>query len=274
MNVINFEQKACERIRRYLDSYLSNELLVETNHEVLKHLESCQSCAEALAVRTRVKNLLREAVQREVAPAALREKVQRKLRSSPVQTNWVLAAVAAALVISFGGWSLFRWAGTRNAPEPLAAVLQVGLKDHIHCAVGKWWRGRSLNPQELGPDYIGLLPVVEQKVPPDYQVKIAHRCSVDGREYVHLILQKEEKILSLVITKKNGASFPRSGLAPALHTAGILLYEAQLQGYEVAGFETRDYLAFVVSDLNRGDNLQIVSNLTPSVHGFLAKLES
>jgi hypothetical protein len=38
MNVINFNDKACERIQRYFDSYLDNELLVETNHEVLRHL--------------------------------------------------------------------------------------------------------------------------------------------------------------------------------------------------------------------------------------------
>ena len=41
MNVINFNEKTCEKIRRYFDSYLDNELLVETNHEVLRHLSVC-----------------------------------------------------------------------------------------------------------------------------------------------------------------------------------------------------------------------------------------
>ena len=41
MNVINFEDGHCKRIRSYLDSYLNNELMVETNHEVLTHLEKC-----------------------------------------------------------------------------------------------------------------------------------------------------------------------------------------------------------------------------------------
>ena len=32
MSVTEFGPRPCERVRRYLDSYLSNELLVETNH--------------------------------------------------------------------------------------------------------------------------------------------------------------------------------------------------------------------------------------------------
>lgn len=38
MDLIHFNEKMCEKIRRYFDSYLDNELLVETNHEVLPHL--------------------------------------------------------------------------------------------------------------------------------------------------------------------------------------------------------------------------------------------
>ena len=40
MNVLNFDSKQCERVRRQLDAYVSNELLVETTSEVLKHLEA------------------------------------------------------------------------------------------------------------------------------------------------------------------------------------------------------------------------------------------
>ena len=32
-----------------IDSYLSDELLVETNHDVLRHLENCPACRSHLA---------------------------------------------------------------------------------------------------------------------------------------------------------------------------------------------------------------------------------
>ena len=75
MNVVNFEDGHCKRIRSYLDSYLSNELMVETNHEVLTHLETCGACSRSLEDRARLKAQLKRAVMQEYAPAALREVV-------------------------------------------------------------------------------------------------------------------------------------------------------------------------------------------------------
>jgi anti-sigma factor RsiW len=60
MNVLDFDAKQCKRVRRQLDAYLSNELLVETTDEVLKHLEGCEACSGELEWRVRV----REALQR------------------------------------------------------------------------------------------------------------------------------------------------------------------------------------------------------------------
>jgi len=58
MNRIQFGEGGCEKTRKYLDSYISNELMVETNHEVLRHLESCQPCAAELDARTRLRTRL------------------------------------------------------------------------------------------------------------------------------------------------------------------------------------------------------------------------
>ena len=43
MNVVNFNERSCERYRRYFDAYLDNELLVETNQDVLQHLTTCRA---------------------------------------------------------------------------------------------------------------------------------------------------------------------------------------------------------------------------------------
>jgi hypothetical protein len=42
----SFGEGACEKIRKYLDSYISNELLIETNHEVLRHVEKLPSLCQ------------------------------------------------------------------------------------------------------------------------------------------------------------------------------------------------------------------------------------
>ena len=80
MKVIGFERNYCKKIQVYLDSYLNSELLVETTHEVLKHLRECPDCFEALGVRQRVKAILRAAVLREVAAEALQKRIQKSIR--------------------------------------------------------------------------------------------------------------------------------------------------------------------------------------------------
>ncbi len=54
----------CKDFREIADSYLSNELLVETNHEVLRHLENCADCRRELASRRDLRMRLRDAVRR------------------------------------------------------------------------------------------------------------------------------------------------------------------------------------------------------------------
>lgn len=52
----------CREFKELVDSYLSNELLVETNHSVLRHLESCSNCRLVLADHREVRARLRDAV--------------------------------------------------------------------------------------------------------------------------------------------------------------------------------------------------------------------
>ncbi|HXG85271.1 MAG TPA: type I CRISPR-associated protein Cas7 [Pyrinomonadaceae bacterium] len=53
----------CQEFREMMDSYLSDELLVETNHEVLHHLENCRACRDELAARRALLAQMRSAVK-------------------------------------------------------------------------------------------------------------------------------------------------------------------------------------------------------------------
>src|SRR5260370_29002085 len=55
----------CRDVREIADSFLGEELLVETNHEILRHLETCPDCRADLAAR----RALRAAVRRAFADA-------------------------------------------------------------------------------------------------------------------------------------------------------------------------------------------------------------
>ncbi len=77
MKLLDFEAKSCERIRNYLDAYLSSELLVETSLEVLGHLERCPRCERDLSDRQRLKASLKSAILRQPpAPRVLERRVR------------------------------------------------------------------------------------------------------------------------------------------------------------------------------------------------------
>ena len=51
----------CRDFRIIVDSYLSDELLVETAHEVIKHIEACIGCRRELVARRELRDRLRSA---------------------------------------------------------------------------------------------------------------------------------------------------------------------------------------------------------------------
>jgi Putative zinc-finger len=297
MKLVHFADNACERIRRYMDSYINNELLVETNHEVLRHLESCPSCAAEVEVRTRLKNRLKTAVRCQSVPPELQARVREALRTEShsgtvAWTRWAVAA-AAMLVIGISTWvALPQWtrpalpdladrrgqdAFIQKVSASLSAVLKVGLGDHIHCSI---FRKYPKNPpsvdemaQKLGPAYQDLVPLVKSRVPEDYRIILAHQCGYQGRRFVHLTLTNGSNLISLVITRKQPGESLQT-LAVSDHPSGVAIYEAVAQNYDVAGFETDQFLAYVVSDLGAKQNLQIANSLAPSVHQFLAAIRS
>jgi hypothetical protein len=157
----------------------------------------------------------------------------------------------------------------------LAAVLKVGLGDHIHCSI---FRKYPKDPPaleqmqaELGPAYAGLLPAVRAAVPDGYRIIMAHQCSYAGRNFIHLTFEKGGGLLSLVIARKE-AGESLSGLSPVSQPSGIPMYQSAAGRFQVAGFDAGSFLAYyVVSDLKGTANLHIAANLAPAVRTFLKK---
>jgi len=293
MNRVQFGEGACEKIRKYLDSYVSNELLVETNHEVLRHLEGCPACSAELEARARLRASLKSAVKSQAVPPELQARVREKIRHQQSRgwrdagwQRWALAT-AACVTVAVGLWVTYsrealpalsdrtaQKAYIQRASASLAAVLQVGLGDHIHCSVFRKYPktppAANEMQEKLGPAYQGLLPVVRAAMPAGYRIIMAHQCNYAGRQYIHLTLENNGRLLSLVITRRN-AGESMEGLPAAGQPSGVSIYQSAAGSYQVAGFEAGDFLAYIVSDLKGKANLLIASSLAPGVREFLRK---
>jgi len=281
MNVLNFDSKQCERIRRQLDAYLSNELLVETTSDVLRHLESCEACSQELETRVRIRDALRKASASQIPPEELRRSIQRRLRDAQAgfgsgsrRLTWAVA-LAGLVVIILAGIATERWIRVLEGRRIVAAVLSLGVSDHIQCAIKGHNYPEIANPpevlrQKLGPQYAGALEVVQQNLP-GFEVLEAHICSVQGspRKYVHFIARGHGTILSVILTRREGEQLPQRAPLQSRTAGTVNLYEAHLEGMNVAGFESKAYLGFVVSDLDRNTTVQIASELAPPLKAAL-----
>jgi hypothetical protein len=281
MNVVNFDFRHCERIRGQLDAYVSDELLVETTSEVITHLETCESCSRELDSQVRVREALRRAVRNQLTPAALSVVVHQRLRQAPPShlagfraMGWVLALAASAVVILAGSVAQ-RWVRMRHGRQLVSSVLQLGVSDHVQCAIKGHNYPEVANPPDqlrskLGPEYAGLLHVVEARLP-GFQVLEAHLCSVPGspRKYVHFITRGHETILSVIITKREREGLPVGRVLVAEASDGVNLYRAHIDEMDVVGFESKDYFGFVVSDLGQSKTVRLAAALAPGLRKAL-----
>ena len=297
MNLVKFNGRSCETYRRYFDAYLDNELLVETNQDVLEHLESCADCTRLIESRVRIKQLVKNAVAAEEAPAVLAEQLRHRFRARPGffsrdTVRWMIAA-AAVLALAIGGVETLRWGYVIGVSQPAGVVeivsarvqelLRVGLVDHVHCAIvlERWKRFISFEEMKadstrsaLGLEFIDLVPAVQARLGPDFKMVQGHRCTADHRQYIHLILTGDKgAIVSLVITEKRGESFAQADAVAVINASGLPIYRDRQGILEIAGFESDKYLAYVVSNLNHDSNLNVASTIAPLVYSHLHRLE-
>jgi anti-sigma factor (TIGR02949 family) len=282
MNTFSFDSQRCERIRQQLDAYLSNELLVETASEVVHHLENCEGCSRDLDARIRVRDALQRAVAKRPVPDSIRADVLHNLRQSQARSfagidvkRWALALAAVAVIV-FGLFAA-QWLSLRRGGELISSILKLGISDHLICAIQAHNYPEVANPpdqirKKLGPRYAPLLQVVQERLP-GFDVLEGHICTIPNsdRRYIHFITRGHGTILSVILTERSGATFPRGRLLVTADSGSLGIYENRLSGMEIAGFESGPYFAFIVSDLNQKELLPLARGLAPALNETLQK---
>ncbi len=279
MNVIRFPNKQCEKVHGYLDSYLSNELLVETTHEVVNHLKGCQDCKSTLESRQRVRDGLRRVVMAESAPPGLETRIRAELRkqaSSGKERSWFpywLVAVAAGLALVATGTVIHRQKQT-----VALQVLALGLEDHVVCAMGGHYPPTPPDmakiSSDMGSQYARLVPGVMHQLS-EFQFVEGHRCEIGGRQYPHVILRQGETLVSLSLLEKNPAeSFPKGILNGSDAIGGLNLFRDGKEGYSVAGFETTKHFVYVSSKFDSDKNFALALRIAPIAAEVLRPIEA
>lgn len=296
MSRLSSTEETCSEVRILLDAYLDSELGPDTASWVLQHLAVCPACEAERAARAQAKSALKAGVQRiEPDPGfehVLRRRLREQARPKPFKGLAQLAMAATVLIALFAGWTRTRPAQpAANADERarqeshidslfqlVSSATRIGLGDHLHCAHYREFKTALPSFEEmvekLGPQYQDLLLIAKRAAPEDFRVVLGHRCKYRGRSFVHLVLRRDDELLSLILADRNPEeSFELDGLLPALQAEGMDLYQQSAEQFQIASFETSRHLAYVISNLDGDANLQIAASLLPEVKSFLAQLE-
>jgi hypothetical protein len=273
--------------REFLDAWAAGVPIPEA------HLAICEACAGQVEAGNKMASRLRIAHENSPVPPGLETRVRQAMlgeaggsaRPWLSPSLWIMAAAALILIVSAGaGYQLghLRWTEAAqdsyiaSVSRSVASLLRVGLRDHIHCTfygqVPKTRPDQREFLQELGPEFKDLLGVVRQHAPAGYEVFTAHQCEYQGRQFVHLAMRGEGKLVSLLIaTKGAGESFTAEQIRPVLTRQDTPFYQGQAQRFAISAFETQQYLVYTISDLPLHQNMQLMLAMAPQVKEVLAR---
>jgi len=263
----------CRPARELLDSFLSGELTVETNHAVLRHLETCPACRAEAERRRTTRTLLSEVVKAEapdVSVEALRARIIGAIdadqrRGSRIMRYW---PIAAALIVAVG---LALWSS-----RPVdAAAYENSVENHVLCALtlpaAAKYDAERIQRRLMAP-FNGLADTLGRRYG-DYELIDAHTCPYNGREYAHVIYRRGEEVVSLFAEPSLRGALPAQPDDAALAGSRLRIQSVDYKGFHVTGAATPGHHLFVVSPERSSLSPEISGELLRSAAQFVRVLE-
>jgi hypothetical protein len=251
------------------DSFLSDELLTETNHEILQHLDTCPSCREEIGMRRQLRDSLRAAFDRapDLQPRPdFAEYLRDQLRVAAAEgttnrlfsSRWLMLAAGVVLTVGLGVF-LTMWMA------PVDALARDARGDHWNCAL-KHREIRTPVPLEEAAERFDSAYRVLLDAPPDEvstpnglaRVVDRHSCAFGTRRFGHVVLEYRQHVVSLLVTDDDrpieGVVSPPD-LQPHVHGAPV-------DGLSVASIRGSRHAILLVSDLAEHELSQLSTTVS------------
>jgi hypothetical protein len=270
----------CRDVREVADSFLCEELLTETNHEILRHLDTCPSCRAEIDARRRFRAALRTAFEHapELQPAGeFADRLRDRLREAAVETprSWTFSGrwlvLAAGLVIAAGMTSAILL--NRSAVR-VEALAQDAIGDHRNCAL-KYRPARTPVPlEEAAQRFDGAYRLLITNPPddistPDGPARVIerHSCQYGAHRFGHVILQYRGRVVSLLVTANAPETAAGESATAIPHVIG-----GPVNGLSVVAVDGSRHAIMLVSDLERTELTQLAEIVSLPLAEHLARV--
>lgn len=272
---------------------MGDELLVETNHEVHAHLESCPDCRAKMAehrefahrLKTSMRNnsdvmidpifaskLVRELEETALRPSYWKQSISSFLRPAFIGSFAAVALLAVGSIIwmSITGRDSVTTARVLASFSELAAI---ATGDHENCAVKFNLKEIPISLDEAAQKFGAYNKDLDKTViaaiangsgnsaMEGSEFLEAHSCIYEGRRFAHVVVKKNDQMVSMLVTDTDlplstGELIAASGGSPA----------------KSAGFVFGHHAVFVVSKLSESENFAFAESLAPAIRSHLEKL--
>ncbi|HKX83384.1 MAG TPA: hypothetical protein VJL58_04110 [Pyrinomonadaceae bacterium] len=266
----------CKEFSEISEAYLSDELLVETNIQVFRHLESCRKCRDYFAasrrIRQQMRSSVRDAPEFQIDPA-FASRLTVELKGIAIgDSAWEKLFTPKVLIPFFAGVLIIAVFGLSSIYSPfnvgillsdkpviegVAELLSDVVGHHRTCAIEKLKIWEQVSQQDPAKESIYKATIVEplRKDVSD-RIRLLHTddCVFEGQPFVHVILKDGETVISVF--------FAKSDLLPGNTKPGTdsIMTERE-NGFQVAVFQRNAQTFFVVSDLPEAENLNFARTL-------------
>lgn len=270
----------CREVRDLADSFLSEQLLVETNHEVLRHLEGCPACRAELASQRELRTTIRRAFVRNESlrmSDEFRDRAIRRLRMvAPgkalhriVTRRWLIGLTVAAVLVTAAGVGQF----LRTRGTELIAREAVG--DHQNCAVQFRLAEKPISLEEAAARYDPSFRLLEDTPSDDWNTPMGpmhlvdrHSCVFQGRRFAHLVFQLQGQLVSLLITQRDGEAIES---VRGTDRTPLSLRLPSVDGFQIVSFDIPGHIVFVVASFGEQQLRQLAESLSGALYSRFAR---
>lgn len=275
----------CKDFREIADSYLSDELLVETNHEVFQHLENCKNCRNVLGGRREVRVKLRSAIVSapesqidRVFAANLRQSLEKEafrqngfsdfFRAFNAPKAFALTAVALIVAVLIG---VNFWTNSADQNEiannniyktAWANLSDEAISDHAHCGLDKYDYWKQNDVTETAEEKAfeeKVLNQIRSETAQTAKLVSIHDCEVEGKSFHHAIVNVGNHIVS--ITQPTFKTVPDTSKVTGVSD----VFTLRRKDFELAGFTENGKAYYVISDLPEAENKRIAEIFSGSL---------
>ena len=296
------EPMDCRNFKEVLDSYLSDELTVETNHAVMRHAEHCAGCRTEMSARRNLRGILRETVKSTTATPEFRNRLRERLHAEAMaQTGAREIANEASLTSQFVKWfssfsmpqfaltaaallvvltSAIYFASGSSSVQAAAlspAMLNEAAGDHDHCAA--FWRNMTQgdndpvrNAEAFDASLQDLSKFSAHKSL-GLQFHYAHVCHEGERKFIHLVYSRNGELVSVLVTERNAQAM-KDGVVPSDDGGKTgLQRELGLMGkYNVSAYQTSKHVVLLVSSLDEKTQQNFAEKLAQPISNQLRQM--